>query len=210
MNRRDQDRKINDILSDRTTFKEFKLNEDIYKLALKKEDTVNRILNQLRDRNIITPQQYNNMFSSSTGPGICMVLQKSTTLALLSVLYQLSTTPQPTNLPNFQLNYQNLTPQIYTQLTTLMNFRNGSLPYSIPIPPVQCQLVFTLPVSLPIFPSTKRLKSFATLFSRILKTFMKWTAPPSKTYYRYRAVTHFSYSTDVHSLKQMELQWAAL
>ena len=70
MYRREYDRKMNDILSDSTTFKTFKLNEDIYKLALKKEDKVNRILKKLRDRNIITPQQYNNMFSSSTGPSI--------------------------------------------------------------------------------------------------------------------------------------------
>ena len=50
MNRKDYDRKMNDILSDRTTFKAFESNEDVYKLALRKEDKINRILKQLKDK----------------------------------------------------------------------------------------------------------------------------------------------------------------
>ena len=48
MNHMDYDRKMNDILSDRTTLKVFEPNEGIYKLAFRKEDTVNRILKQLK------------------------------------------------------------------------------------------------------------------------------------------------------------------
>ena len=66
MNRKNYDRIMNDILAGRTTFKIFEPNEDVYNYALKK---VNRILEQLRDKNIAF-QQYHNMFSSSTGLGI--------------------------------------------------------------------------------------------------------------------------------------------
>ena len=62
--------KMNSILSDTDKFKKCSDTNDIYSLSLKYEDKANRFVKKLYNLGIISMEQYNHLFSSSTGPGI--------------------------------------------------------------------------------------------------------------------------------------------
>ena len=61
--------KMNDILSDSSTFKNCS-NQDSHKLALQHEDKINKLLRTFIQLNIISVCTYNSLFTSGSGPDI--------------------------------------------------------------------------------------------------------------------------------------------
>ena len=74
LNRDDYDKKMDDILSDTTKFQ--KVDEVPYMLANKMEDKINRYLNKLKERKIITDDTYSSLHSTGSSFGILYGLPK--------------------------------------------------------------------------------------------------------------------------------------
>jgi hypothetical protein len=75
LNKVDYINKMNNILLDTSKFRKLS-DASVFRQSLKHEDKVNRVLRRLYDKDVFTKEQYNNLHSSGSGPGILYGLPK--------------------------------------------------------------------------------------------------------------------------------------
>ena len=68
--------KMNDIISDTSKFVKVIVTSSTFSIIIKIEDKINRFLSKIKKLNIISAEQYNDLFASGTAPGILYGLAK--------------------------------------------------------------------------------------------------------------------------------------